>query len=847
MRPSVLPWLYWLRLRKWPVQEALAGIGIATGVALLFAVQVANSSVTTSVERTIDGITGSSQFALTARAASGFSQSVVRRVQAVDGVQAAAPVVIERASVAGPDGTATVELVGVTSEFAKLNGRLLRSFGGVYGLQFGAKALVMPEPVASQIGVAAGDRMTLQVFGRSVPVRVAASVGRHQVGPLADSPVIVGSLPYVQSITGLGDRVTHILVAPRAGEESAVHAALARIADDRFDVTPSDNEAELIRQAAGPTQQSTGLFAAISLVIGVLFAFNAMLLTVPERRRFISELRLLGFSRSQLSMMLVFDALVLGAVASLLGLVLGDQLSRHVFHAAPGYLAFAFPVGHERIVSFSNIAIAFAGGVGATLVATGRPLADVFSRRSLDTDYRATEEPSEGVPRTVRRWLLLAAAVLTAFAMTVFVVQPSWTIAGIAALGIALVLVLPSVLTGAVIVADRASYATRAGLLSVAASELRANATRATALAATGALAVFGSVAIEGAHQDLLRGLDRFGAAYVATADIWVSSGGDENALLTAPFAVPPSLQALGRSDAVASARMDRGGFVDVAGRRVWVIARGPSEPAPIPSAELVDGSLAGATLRLRDGGAAIASVGLASHLGVSVGGNLRLPTPSGTVPLQLAATTTNLGWSPGTLLLNGDDYRRLWRSDDVTAVEIDLNPGTSPAAGHRLVQSALGPGTALTVETSAQRLARIERLSRQGLDRLSQISRLILLAAAIAMAAAMSAAVWQQRRRLAVLRMHGFDPGQVWRVLLLQSALVLTVGAALGALFGLAGQLLATRWVTLTTGFPSHFSPAFALAGLTFAGVSLVALLAVTAPGFAASRVSPALSFQGD
>ncbi len=119
-----------------------------------------------------------------------------------------------------------------------------------------------------------------------------------------------------------------------------------------------------------------------------------------------------------------------------------------------------------------------------------------------------------------------------------------------------------------------------------------------------------------------------------------------------------------------------------------------------------------------------------------------------------------------------------------------------------------------------------------------------MLVAAAMAMAAAMSAAVWQQRRRLAVLRSLGFDRGQVWRILLLQSALVLAVGALVGAVFGLAGQVLATRWVALTTGFPSIFSPAVLLAGATFLGVSLVALVAIAAPGYVASRVSPRASF---
>src|SRR3954451_13456854 len=102
MKLTIPPWLYWLWLRKWPIQEALAGVGIATGVALLFAVQVANTSVIGSVEKLVDGIAGSSKYSLVARDQRGFGQDVVRQVQAQPDVRAAAPLLMARASIATP-------------------------------------------------------------------------------------------------------------------------------------------------------------------------------------------------------------------------------------------------------------------------------------------------------------------------------------------------------------------------------------------------------------------------------------------------------------------------------------------------------------------------------------------------------------------------------------------------------------------------------------------------------------------------------------------------------------------------------------------------------------------------
>ena len=80
----------------------------------------------------------------------------------------------------------------------------------------------------------------------------------------------------------------------------------------------------------------------------------------------------------------------------------------------------------------------------------------------------------------------------------------------------------------------------RSPLLVVAVGELRASTTRSIALAATGALAVFGSVAVEGSHFDLQRGLDADAHAFNARADLWVAPAGAANELATVSFRPPP-------------------------------------------------------------------------------------------------------------------------------------------------------------------------------------------------------------------------------------------------------------------------------------------------------------------
>ncbi len=48
-------------------------------------------------------------------------------------------------------------------------------------------------------------------------------------------------------------------------------------------------------------------------MVGFLLALNAMLLTVPERRRFVADLRMQGYDSRQILVLLAFQALCSGS------------------------------------------------------------------------------------------------------------------------------------------------------------------------------------------------------------------------------------------------------------------------------------------------------------------------------------------------------------------------------------------------------------------------------------------------------------------------------------------------------------------------------------------------------
>jgi putative ABC transport system permease protein len=841
VRLSALWDLYRWRVSQHKVQELLAGGGIAIGVALFFGVLVANASLTGSAGQFLHGIIGSARLQLVARSSAGFDQQLAVQVSQLPGVQIAAPVLRTDATIVGPRGRRPIQLIGLAPAQIGLKAAATRNLGAGALLLSGGVGL--PSGVASEIGAQSSQSVKLLVNGDAHPVRVRAILGSQAIGSLAGSPIAVALLGTAQQIAEKSGRVTQVLVEPLPGADRLVAGELRQLAAGRLDVEPATHELSLLMATAKPTSQSTTLFASISAMVGFLLALNAMLLTVPERRRFVAELRTQGFAPRQVLLILASQAAMLGLASSLVGVLLGDVLSHTLFHQVPSYLTLAFPIGSQPMIPVRTVLLALGCGMLATLLASAQPVLDLHPSRSVDAVLHETGEAGQSIDARTVGVLGLIGISLTLAVILLVLVAPSLTIVGGVVLALAACCLIPCAFVVLVRCLRPLSERIRGSMLALAVVELDATATRSIALASVAALAIYGSVAIQGARHDLIRGLDSAVVEYLDTADVWVSTS--NNFLTVDSFHADGAPAAIARAPGIASVRTYQGGLLDIGTRRLWIRARPPADRTLIQASQLLHGDLVHATALLRQGGWAVISNGFADERALKVGNTFTLPTPSGPARFGVAAITTNVGWSPGAITLNANDYSRYWHSSDPTALEINLKPGVSPAAGKRAVERALGPRPGLLTQTYQERKTRYQESARQGVRSLSEISTLLLIAAALAIAFALSAAIWERRARLASLKSHGFNRDQLWRSLLLESTIVLSIGSLDGAILGVYGHALASRWLKLSTGFPAPFSLDGSQVLITLASVICIALAVIALPGFAAAQVSPRASFQ--
>jgi putative ABC transport system permease protein len=839
---------YRRHLRVQPLRELMAIVGVAAGVALLFAVHVAHRSITGSFEEIAHGVAGRATLELAARGPEGFEQRVGEEVEHMPGVKAAAPIFEQPIVAVGPRGRRALSLVGATEQIATLGGNLSLEFQRA-GEASHRGLLVLTEPTAHAIGARPGTLLAIRVGARTEHLTLDATVPSSKIGPVAESPVAAAPLPVVQSLTGLAGRVTRILIEPQPGREAVLHRALTARFGATLNARPVKAEAQLLASAAGPEKQVTLLFSAISLVAGIILAYNALLLASDERRRFIVYLIETGTPDSMIVASLAFDAFILGLVGSVLGLLAGDVISLIAYRTVPGYIAAAFAIGGQRVVGLPTILIALGGGMLAAFAAAALPAAV-----ALRAGAAAEPEAVGGTLSLARKLHFSDAVVFACGALLVGVsvaasaLKPQTTVVALVGLAAGLVICLPMILRQLLRLARMASRHSDDPTARLSVAELMGSPTRSVALLATGTIAAFLMVLIGGSVSDVQHAARRGASDLLSSASVWIKPGGPENVYTTQPFAYSETQRRLQRLGVVSSVLPWRDSFLDLPGRRVWVLGVPRQTPAQIAPSQLVEGSLSTADRHIREGGWAAISQPIAHEDHLHIGQRFTIPTPSGNASLRLAATIANYGWLPGAIVMNSSDHAKLWGSDSsASELAVTLKPGIPIELGKQAVEAALPSGSALTVETASERRSEVSAVLGSTLSRLNDTTIIVLIATIASVIALMIAAIWQQRGRLESLISIGMSFSQFTRLIFYESGSVLLVGCVIGMAFGLVGQDLIDGWLHHTTGASVQYAPAWQLGLRTIVIVAGISAAASMIAGVQTIRFGPRAAFSSE
>jgi putative ABC transport system permease protein len=356
------------------------------------------------------------------------------------------------------------------------------------------------------------------------------------------------------------------------------------------------------------------------------------------------------------------------------------------------------------------------------------------------------------------------------------------------------------------------------------------------------ALGVAVVIAVDLANESARRGFARSTEAVVGRATHRIEAG---------PSGVPEALLARLRRDwgLRLSAPIVEGSAVTAGPERrpLHILGVDPLSEAPFRSglgSDLVgEGGLPG----LFTGPGAVLDATTAGHLGLELGDPLSLRIEGRLEQIRLVGLVASEDGAAGELVLMdvGRAQALLGRPGRLT--RIDLILGEHEA---RALRDRLPPGTVLT-EAGAQADA-VGQLTQAFQLNLTALSLLALVVGMFLIYNTVMFRVVQRRRVIGTLRALGATPGQVFGMVVIETAVAAAFGTALGLGLGwLLGQgvvLLVTRtindlyYVLAVTGAPLTLSGAIkaALLGLG-AGV-----LSALPPAWEASQVQPVTAMRG-
>jgi putative ABC transport system permease protein len=132
----------------------------------------------------------------------------------------------------------------------------------------------------------------------------------------------------------------------------------------------ADDSAE-IKEGIGFLRNALLTFAAVALLVATVVIFNTFSITVAQRTRQLGLLRAVGASAGQVRRLVLTESLIIGVVASLIGLVVGLLVARGLLEIFNSFGA-SIPAGTPALKT-RTIVIALGVGIIATLVAAFVP------------------------------------------------------------------------------------------------------------------------------------------------------------------------------------------------------------------------------------------------------------------------------------------------------------------------------------------------------------------------------------------------------------------------------------------------------------------------------------------
>lgn len=761
------------------VRALMTVFAVATGVAVTFAIDVANATAIASFSSSVNVIANRVNLQVLG-VGRGFDERLLLRVEREPDVESAQPVVEGEVALEG--GTEILHVLGMDVTRAQAT-----PDAGRQPLDLDAfinrRGIILSERVARARGLRAGSVLR----GFVGPHRVAFTVAA--IAPAtasADSGVAFVDIATAQETfdrVGRLDRIDVIADSQR----------LARVRDDLAKIVPLPArtiEPRVRTSEIGSMLRSFQLnltaLGFVALVVAMYLTYNAVAIAVVQRRAEIGTLRAMGAPRRTIFTLFLGEGALYGVAGSALGILAGALLARYSVAAETQTVSSLFVGSHADAPVFSAASVvkACVAGIAAATLSAVAPALDAAS-----TPPARTMRGLPGYERARAGWRLPAAAF--ACCILAFAAAKAPALEGLPVFGYA----------SAVLIIAAGSLFSPIALTAAAGSLRRVLPRRAPVLLALAALrtsrARFGvamaslmvAVAMTVAIATLVTSFRTTVAAWAGEAlqaDLYVGMPGAVDASSQGYFS-EGTVARLKRLAGIAGVDTYRGFPIPFRGRIVQLGASDFSTMGARPKLRLLGNADIGAVAKaVRTTASAVVSDAFVNRFGVHPGDAIEIATPSGPARLTIAAEYNDYSTSEGTILMDRSLFSRLFHDRAVDSIAVYVRPGTTLAAARARIVRGLAP-LAVNVSTNRELRGFVLQVFDHTFAITSALYTIAIAVAVLGVITTFVALVLERRVEFALMRYVGLRVRELRELILVQAGVVGLLAGVLGVAVGVA------------------------------------------------------------
>ncbi len=834
----------WRSLTAHKLRTFLTTLAILLGVAMICGTYVLSDQIDrgfknifTDAYKGIDvTITRKAKFASGMSAASeGLPQTLEQTVRDVDGVAKAygyvtgMGAIAVRGKVVSTGGAPTLFFSAVPTDISNtsyVKGGLPEEPGEVSVIQ----------KLAQDEDLDIGSTLTVVTPGGSEEVRVTGIFTFASQSSLGGSTLIDAELTDMQRWFGMQGRFSEIdakAVAGVSSEELAtrIEEVVPAYAEVKTGTQAAADQTKQMSDAIGAFLKPMLLsFGGIAVFVGAFIIFNAFSMTVAQRRREFAMLRALGASRRQVLVTLSAEALVMGLLASALGILAGLGLAAGVIQL---FQAVGVDIPHSGLVlSPRTVAVSLAVGVIVTLLSALVPA----WRATRVPPVAALQEGAALPPGRFARFMPVVAVVVAALGVAGIVAGmygPGTTTTRLVTIAFGAVLVFL-----AVAIASKYFIRPLAAVLGWPLQKLapvsgrlaRDNTVRNPARTAATASAlmiglgvvVFVAVFAQGLKSSFVDAFDK-----VSRADFIIQSEG----FVPLPSDTATKLQSLAGVQTATGMDMQQ---VRADGKQAVVMGIDPGLFQQVWRFDWLGGGSDELLGQLGTSNAVVEEQ-TASSLGVAAGDSLTVETMDGA---RAKLKVTGIYRDP--MMLNGivvgtSGYQALFPSGQLFMVLVKAAPGSDLTQEQERLQQALAEVPTAKVQTAQEYKDSLVGQVNQLLNLVYGLLAMSVIISLFGIVNTLVLAVYERTREIGLLRAIGSSRRQIRATVRYESVITSIIGALMGIVVGvLFAWVVTTRFAGqgITFSVPGGQLVIFLILGV------VVGVIAAILPARRAARI---------